>query len=125
MGWCMRRSRRWTFCSATENADLFFGLPNSYGTLGYALRLRVKLIPAKRYVHVTHTRFSDPRKYFAAIAGVRGVDYLDGAIFNAGEMYLTTGEFSDVAPRVSDYTYMRIYYQSIQSKREDWLTAKG
>jgi len=31
-------------CSRTENADLFYGFPNSYGTLGYALRLTMKLI---------------------------------------------------------------------------------
>ena len=27
-------------------------------------------------------------------------------------------------PSVSDYTYMDIYYRSIQRKSEDWLTAK-
>ena len=31
-------------CRPDRNADLFYGFPNSYGTLGYALRLRVKLI---------------------------------------------------------------------------------
>ena len=34
-------------CSCRENPDLFFGFPNSYGTLGYALRLTIRLIPAK------------------------------------------------------------------------------
>src|ERR1051326_3013844 len=47
-------------CSCRENPDLFFGFPNSYGTLGYALRLTVRLIPAKPYMHLTHTRFTDP-----------------------------------------------------------------
>src|SRR5262245_58706002 len=51
-------------CSIDQNPDLFYAFPNSYGTLGYALRLRVKLIPAKPYVHITHTRFSDPAAYF-------------------------------------------------------------
>ena len=27
-----------------ENADLFHAIPNSYGSLGYILRLRVKLL---------------------------------------------------------------------------------
>src|SRR5690349_19878306 len=47
-------------CSPCEHPDLFFGFPNSYGTLGYALRVRVKLIRASPFVHLTHTRFSDP-----------------------------------------------------------------
>jgi FAD/FMN-containing dehydrogenase len=112
-------------CSREGNADLFFGFPNSYGTLGYVLRLKMRLIPAKRYVHLTHTKFTDPDSYFERISEVSGADYLDGAIFSPTEMVLTSGEFSDTAPRVSDYTYMHVYYQSIRIKTEDWLTAKG
>ena len=37
-------------CSPAQNSDLFYGFPNSYGTLGYALRIKVKLVPAKKYV---------------------------------------------------------------------------
>jgi FAD/FMN-containing dehydrogenase len=113
-------------CSCRENPDLFFGFPNSYGTLGYALRLTVRLIPAKPYVRLTHTRFTDPESYFARVAesADRAVDYLDGTIFSHVEMYLTEGEFVQEAPSVSDYTYMDIYYKSIQRKSEDWLTAK-
>jgi FAD/FMN-containing dehydrogenase len=115
-------------CSPCRNQDLFFGFPNSYGSLGYALRLSVRLIPAKPYVHLRHTRFSDAGRYFARIAELcdePGADYLDGTIFSRDEMYLTEGAFSDRAPRVSDYTYMNIYYQSIRRKAEDWLTSKG
>src|SRR5579862_9027371 len=113
-------------CSCRENPDLFYGFPNSYGTLGYALRLTIRLIPAKPYVHLTHTRFVDPESYFARVGerSDRAVDYLDGTIFSRNEMYLTEGEFVDQVPSVSDYTYMDIYYRSIQRKSEDWLTAK-
>ena len=37
-----------------EHADLFAGFPNSYGTLGYALRLRIELEPVSPYVHLRH-----------------------------------------------------------------------
>jgi FAD/FMN-containing dehydrogenase len=113
-------------CSCRENPDLFFGFPNSYGTLGYALRLTVRLIPARPYVHLTHTRVADPETYFARVAecAQSAVDYLDGTIFSRSEMYLTEGEFVDQADSVSDYTGMEIYYRSIQRKPEDWLTAK-
>jgi FAD/FMN-containing dehydrogenase len=115
-------------CSPTQESDLFYGFPNSYGTLGYALRLGVKLVPAGKYVHVTHQRFYDPSEYFAAIAeacGETGLDFLDGVIFGDREMVLTRGEFTDQAPRVSKYSYMRIYYKSLQTVQEDWLTTKG
>ncbi len=114
-------------CSATQNPDLFYGFPNSYGTLGYVLRLKVKLIPAKKYVKLTHTRFSDPAKYFSQIkaqcASLRS-DYLDGVVFDGGEMYITAGEFTDDAPLVSDYTYRNIFYQSIRRREVDYLTAR-
>ncbi|MFN2646883.1 MAG: FAD-binding protein, partial [Burkholderiales bacterium] len=38
-------------CTAeNEHADLFFGFPNSYGTLGYALRIKARTVPVKPYV---------------------------------------------------------------------------
>src|ERR1051325_2554382 len=61
---------RLVHCSCRENRDLFFGFPNSYGTLGYALRLTVRLIPAKPYVRLVHARFSDPKSYFARVEEV-------------------------------------------------------
>lgn len=115
-------------CSRHENPDLFFGFPNSYGTFGYALRLKVRLIPARQFVHVRHTRYSDPDAYFSRISAASNdsnADYLDGTIFSGHEMYVTAGAFCDEAPHVSDYTYMDVYYKSIRSKQEDWLTAKG
>ncbi len=114
-------------CSVTQNPDLFCGFPNSYGTLGYVLRLKVKLIPAKRYVKLTHTKFTEPAGFFAQIesscAGSR-FDYIDGVVFDGGAMYITTGEFTDEAPFVSDYTYMKVFYQSIRRRDVDYLTAR-
>ncbi len=115
-------------CSPGENQDLFYGFPNSYGTLGYALRVKMRLIPAARHVHLTHSRFTDPSAYFAQIATSSKdttLDYLDGTVFGRDEMYLTAGRFRDDAPYASDYTYMKIYYRSIREKVEDWLTARG
>src|SRR5450759_4939606 len=52
-------------CSPCRNRNLFFGFPNSYGTLGYALRLKIRLVPAKPYIYLTHTRFTEPCNFFA------------------------------------------------------------
>jgi len=115
-------------CSRNNNSDLFFGFPNSYGTLGYILRLAVRLIPAKRYVRVTHKPFRDPQHYFGEIGELCSrttADYLDGTIFDGHQMYITRGALIDEAPGASDYSYMNIYYQSIQRKSKDWLTSKG
>src|SRR5439155_13346806 len=45
-----------------EHADLFHAFPNSYGTLGYALRLTIELEPVRPYVHVEHVKFATARE---------------------------------------------------------------
>lgn len=112
-------------CTPTnEHSDLFFGFPNSYGTLGYALRLRIKALPAKPFVQLTHLRYSEPKRYFEDLQQWcnSDVDFVDGVIFGCNEMYLTLGRFCDTAPYTSDYTYEKIYYQSIRERETDYLT---
>jgi FAD/FMN-containing dehydrogenase len=111
---------------ANEYSDLFFGFPNSYGTLGYVLKLKVKLIPIKPFVKLTHHCYSNWKEYFHAIEGLcneRSVDFVDGTMFTDKDLYITTGEFIDRAEWLSDYTYLQIYYQSIRQKKTDYLTA--
>jgi len=113
-----------------EHADLYYGFPNSYGTLGYALSLTIELEPVKPYVHLRHFRFDDAAACMQAVAEVaqtgsyksHRADFIDGTVFALDEMYLTIGAFSDVAPWRSDYTRERIYYQSIRGPKEDFLT---
>ena len=110
-----------------DHRDLFFGFPNSYGTLGYALSVVAQLVPVKRYVHLEHVHYSDPAAGFAEIArhcAERRLDFLDGTVFAPDEMYLTLGRFVDEAPWTSDYTFERIYYRSIRERDSDYLTTR-
>jgi FAD/FMN-containing dehydrogenase len=115
-------------CSPGQNTDLFYGFPNSYGTLGYALRIKVKLVRAKKYVRLVHRCYSDMTKLFADLAAFsaeRHFDYIDGVVFSRGEAYIVTGEFVDSAPYTSDYTYLKVYYRSIRERELDYLMAKN
>jgi FAD/FMN-containing dehydrogenase len=113
-----------------EHADLFFGLPNSYGTLGYALRLVIDLEPVQPYVRLRHLRFDTAEACLETMAQVceaaayegEPVDFVDGTVFSADEQYVTVGSFTATAPTVSDYTGMSIYYRSIQDKQVDHLS---
>lgn len=64
-----------------EHRDLFFGLANSYGTLGYILRLKIQGIPVKPYVRLTHVRCADSQEFFdrALTKSVRGHSILSTA----------------------------------------------
>ena len=112
-----------------EHAELLRGLPNSYGTLGYALRLVIDLLPVKPFVTVRHVRFDDARACFAAMAEIcasrvhdgHPVDFLDGVVFGPDEMYLSVGTFAEEVPYTSDYTGMGVYYKSVRERRVDHL----
>lgn len=113
-----------------EHADLFAAFPNSYGSLGYATRLRIKLEPAPAYVALRHVRFNDvpdAAKAMMRIVTDRSwegvvVDGLDGVAFSPGEVYLTLAAFTAAEQPTSDYTGQKIYYRSIQQLSTDTLT---
>jgi FAD/FMN-containing dehydrogenase len=113
--------------------ELFTGFPNSYGSLGYALRLRIELEPAAPFVALRHVRFGSAAAMADAINDIvahrtwrgRTVDFVDGTVFAADEQYLSLGEYTGSPPpgrTPSDYTGSHIYYRSIPERREDLLT---
>lgn len=113
-----------------EHGDLFDTFPNSYGSLGYATRLRIALEPVSAYVALRHVRFDDPgllAKSIAAIVETRShegvrVDGLDGVAFAPGEYYLTLATWTDEPGRTSDYAGQEVYFRSIQQRETDLLT---
>jgi FAD/FMN-containing dehydrogenase len=119
--------------SRREHSELFCAFPNSYGTLGYAVRLRIDLEPVKPFVALTYLRFHSLADLVAAMTDIVAtgsldgvaVDYLDGVVFSSDESYLCVGRQTSVPGPVSDYTGRQIYYRSIQHDRgvtDDRLT---
>ena len=104
--------------------DLFDAFPNSYGSLGYATRLRIRLEPVPSHVELRHLPFSDldaMSRLIAEICETRShdgerVDGLDGVVFAPGEAYLTLARFTgaESRSRASDYTGMEPYFRSVQ-----------
>jgi FAD/FMN-containing dehydrogenase len=111
-----------------EHRDLFFGFPNSYGTLGYALRVKARVAPVKRFVALSHLRHTNGAAYFhqlAELCRAPGIDFIDGVVFAPNELYITLGRFVDEAPYTSDYTFERIYYRSIREREADYLATEA
>jgi FAD/FMN-containing dehydrogenase len=115
-------------CTAdNEHRDLYHGFPNSYGTLGYALKLTARTLPVKRHVRVDHARHGDEGRFFADLARActdDDVDFVDGVAFARGDLVLSRARFVDDAPWVSDYTFEHIYYRSLRERPVDYLTAR-
>ncbi|MGB2923019.1 MAG: FAD-binding oxidoreductase [Mycobacterium sp.] len=119
--------------SPDEHPELFRSFPNSYGTLGYSVRLKIELEPVKPFVALRHLRFGSLTELVEVMDGIIDtggfngdrVDYLDGVVFSADESYLCLGVQSATPGPVSDYTGNDIYYQSIQhegGEKHDRLT---
>ncbi|MFI5909542.1 FAD-binding oxidoreductase [Dactylosporangium sp. NPDC051541] len=117
-----------------EHAELFEAFPNSLGSLGYATRLRIELMPIAAEVRTTNVRFDRIDDLLELVGTVmdtgehqgRHVDVMDGVVFRPGESYLVLGTFSDEAAAAgptSDYTGQDIYYRSLRAKATDRLSA--
>ena len=110
--------------------ELFDTFPNSYGSLGYATRLRIRLERVPSHVALRHVRYDDAgllAKDVAEIVETREhhgerVDGLDGVAFAPGEYYLTLARWSEGDGSASDYTGQEIYYRSIQQRETDLLS---
>lgn len=112
------------------HADLFTGFPNSYGTLGYALRLRIELVPVQPFVALEHYPADSAAAAATTIRQIavsgehrgRSVDFLDGVVFSRDRVILTVGRFVDEAPYLSDYTRSKVYYKSLEQRSSDYLS---
>ncbi|TMQ18210.1 MAG: FAD-binding oxidoreductase, partial [Deltaproteobacteria bacterium] len=108
-----------------EHRLVFQMMHGAFGTLGIIARLTFKLITARPYVKLRYETHATIADYQAAILRhfeARDIDFMDGIIHSPSCYVLSTGDFVDTAPYTSDYRWMKIYYQSTRTRREDYLT---
>ena len=110
--------------------ELFDAFPNSYGSLGYATRLRIALEPVQPYVALRHVRFPGAAALAEAVTRVveerawdgERVDAVDGVAFAPDELYLTLARWTDDPGPTSDYAGQQVFYRSLQERSTDRLT---
>jgi FAD/FMN-containing dehydrogenase len=111
--------------------DLFDTFPNSFGSLGYAVRLRIALEPITPQVALRHVRFDDAGLLAKTVEDVVAtrqldgtrVDAVDGVAFAPDDLVLTVATWSDEQGPTSDYTGADVYWRSLQQRETDRLTA--
>ena len=112
-----RRPRSCWRGRTTSTATCSTAFPNSYGTLGYALRLRIELEPVRPYVaaaaHPVHRRRPSAAvaiEEICAVARYEGepVDFVDGTVFCRRRAVPDAGHVRRPTHRTSsDYTGTR------------------
>jgi FAD/FMN-containing dehydrogenase len=110
-----------------EHADLFHALPNSYGTLGYILRARMRLMPARSHVHLATARYVDIDVFLDAMRAATSrpdIDFVEGLLLDERTLYLTLSRFVDNPPRTDDILRRNIFYKLIQERPDVYLTTR-
>jgi hypothetical protein len=107
-----------------DHADLFSALPNSYGTLGYILRAKIALHPAKPYVHLHMEPFGDAGTYLEAMRAAterEDLAFVEGLFFGDNRFYLMTGQLVDSVPEVSDIVRRDVFYRLVEQRSDIYL----
>lgn len=107
-----------------EHALVFQMVHGSFGTLGILAKLTFKLVPAKRFVHVTYRTYPSAEAYREAIwqrYTKQDVDFMDGFVHSPTKYVLCLGEFVERAPYTHRYDWVTIYYQTTARRREDYF----
>ncbi|HUL82153.1 MAG TPA: FAD-binding oxidoreductase [Gammaproteobacteria bacterium] len=106
-------------------ADLFNALPNSYGTLGYILRAKIKLQPAKSHVHLHMQKFHDIAPYLEAMrvaTKAEDLAFVEGLFFEDRRYFLMTGRFVDKPGVCDDIVRENVFYRLVERRRDIYLT---
>lgn len=110
-----------------EYGDLFRGLPNSYGTLGYILRAKIKLVPVTPYVRLTTKRYNDTMSLLDAMEAATkdpAIEYIESATYSPTELYLTVGAQVEHADKLLSIYGPTIFYKKISKPGELVLTTE-
>ena len=107
-------------CSRTQNADLFYALSWSLGSLGFVVCVDLRVQPAKPFVRLTYAPCQSRQELLARLerltTGAQRPEFVEAIMFDAEHSVLMTGDFSDNAeglpvntlPWTSEWFYKQV-----------------
>src|SRR3989339_781458 len=96
----------------------------TFGTLGIISKLKFKLVPAEKFVKVVYEKYQTLEDYKKAVwkhFQKQDVDFMDGIIHSHTEYVLSVANFINKAPYNHNCDWMRVYYKSTKTRKEDYL----
>lgn len=113
--------------SPFENADIFYGISGSYGSLGILLSAEIRLIPASEHVRVHYTVFTQAEQALSFIKkrihAEDSPDFLDGIFFSQTTSVVMQGFFQTKQEREKRLPVFSMknlssewYYQHVRRK---------
>lgn len=110
-----------------EHADLFFAIPNSYGTLGYVLRATLRVVPTGPRALVEHRRFDQERQFLDRLRDScldPATEFVEGVIFGPGDHVVTTARTTSAVVPTNRYVGMTPYHATLRRNVRDALTVR-
>ena len=114
--------------SRTVNADLFWGMACAFGSLGIVTLVKVKLVPATKYVRLRYRRTANHQDALAQLETQvgRGQDFVDGILFSKTNGVIMTGSYTNEASlpvarfsrAYDDWFY--VHAQKISQRHDDY-----
>ena len=112
-------------CTPTQNADLFYGVPNTLGTLGYITQITLKTRKCAPYIRTQNLHYEDMTSFFRALEKYQAdaaTDFLDGTIFGKTTFVLVVGQFRDTLDgKLDNFINDKVYWKAIQTDKVHWF----
>ncbi|MFQ5979906.1 MAG: FAD-binding protein [Candidatus Heimdallarchaeota archaeon] len=100
--------------SPEQNSDLFYGTACSYGSLGIISLAKMKLIPAKKFVHLRYHRVRSFQEAIDLIDRIskENIGYLDGIMFKRDLGVVMVGDLTN---------YSSLPVKTFRKARDEWF----
>lgn len=119
---------RVVMCSATNQfKDLFYGLANSYGTLGYILRAKIKLRKVLPYMELMTQQFDNTQALLMALKSATEdplIDSVESLVYSKNKQYLTVVKQTDRPTNWMSIYGDTIFYKAISKPGQMTLKTK-
>lgn len=106
---------RMLHCTASENADLYYSIPWSHGTLGFLVAAELRIIPAKKYVKLhyqpTHSLEETVAVFEAACRDTEHTDFVEGLVYSREGAVVMRGVLTDDIQADGKYNPIGRWYQ--------------
>ncbi len=111
-------------CSSSENADLFYQIPWSHGTLGFLVAAELKIISVKKYVRLSYQPVYSLDDMVAAFEQasreIENNDFVEGLVYGRDQAVIMKGSFVDKVGSDGSFNaigrwYKPWFYKHVQS----------
>ncbi|XP_063542976.1 delta(24)-sterol reductase-like isoform X1 [Cydia strobilella] len=116
-------------CSKDENADLFYAVPWSYGTLGFLASAVIKVYPAKKYIRLEYQPYTSlpelSKRFQEESLKKQPHQFVEALLYSKDKGVLMTGDMVDEIGGDGKYNpigrwYSEWFYKQVENHLENY-----